>query len=148
MSTKTLRGFQETAVESGVALFTTAKGLLDAAGADAASRAAAINHNGYLLIEAPTGAGKTLMAGTIVERFSHAEEVVWFWFAPFRGVVDQTIAFLREQYAGLRLRTLAEDRMPSGSRRAELPGSRPGDMFDTTMDCPVIGRASSLARNK
>ena len=124
MSTKTLRSFQETAVESGVALFTTAKALLDAAGADAASRAAAINHNGYLLIEAPTGAGKTLMAGTIVERFSHAEDVVWFWFAPFRGVTGQTAAFLREQFHGLRLRELADDRAAAMSRR--------GDVFVTT----------------
>ena len=124
MSTKTLRSFQETAVESGVALFTTAKALLECAGADAASRAAAINHNGYLLIEAPTGAGKTLMAGTIVERFSHEEDVVWFWFAPFRGVTGQTAAFLREQFHGLRLRELADDRAAAMSRR--------GDVFVTT----------------
>ena len=124
MSTKTLRGFQETAVESGVGLFTTAKGLLDAAGTDAASRAMAINHNGYLLIEAPTGSGKTLMAGTIVERFSHEEEVVWFWFAPFKGVTGQTAAFLREQFHGLRLRELADDRAAAMSKR--------GDVFVTT----------------
>ena len=124
MSTKTLRGFQETAVESGVGLFTTAKGLLDAAGADAASRAMAINHNGYLLIEAPTGSGKTLMAGTIVERFSHEEDAVWFWFAPFKGVTGQTAAFLREQFHGLRLRELADDRAAAMSKR--------GDVFVTT----------------
>jgi type III restriction enzyme len=124
MSTKTLRGFQETAVDSGVGLFTTARGLLNAAGSDATSRAVAINHNGYLLIEAPTGSGKTLMAGTIVERFSHEEDVVWFWFAPFKGVVGQTVAFLREQFHGLRLRELADDRAAAMSKR--------GDVFVTT----------------
>ena len=124
MSTKILCGFQETAAESGVGLFSTAKGLLDAAGQDWASRTAAINHNGYLLIEAPTGSGKTLMAGTIVERFSHEEAVVWFWFAPFKGVVGQTAAFLREQFHGLRLRELADDRTAAMSRR--------GDVFVTT----------------
>lgn len=124
MSTKSLRAFQDEAVNSGVALFTTAKGLLDVAGDNAASRATAINHNGYLLIEAPTGSGKTLMAGTIVERFSHAEEVVWFWFAPFKGVVGQTAAFLREQFHGLRLRELSDDRAAAMSRR--------GDVFVTT----------------
>ena len=111
-------------MESGVGLFATAKRLLDSAGADAAGRAAAINHNGYLLIEAPTGSGKTLMAGTIVDRFSHEEEVVWFWFAPFKGVVGQTTAFLREQFHGLRLRELADDRAAAMSRR--------GDVFVTT----------------
>ncbi len=45
-------------VDSGVGLFRAARDLLDAAGTDTAGRAAAINHNGYLLIEAPTGSGK------------------------------------------------------------------------------------------
>lgn len=124
MATQTLKGFQEAAVDSGVGLFEAAKRLLDTAGADAAGRAAAINHNGYLLIEAPTGSGKTLMAGTIVERFSHEEDVVWFWFAPFKGVVGQTTGFLREQFHGLRLRELADDRAAAMSRR--------GDVFVTT----------------
>ena len=120
MHTKSLKGFQESAVESGVSLFTAAKRLLDVAGDDVASRAAAINHNGYLLIEAPTGSGKTLMAGTIVEQFSGKEEVVWFWFAPFKGVVGQTAAFLREQFHGLRLRDLADDRAAASSRRGDV----------------------------
>jgi superfamily II DNA or RNA helicase len=90
----------------------------------AAGRAAAINHNGYLLIEAPTGSGKTLMAGTMVEKFSQEERVVWFWFAPFMGVVGQTAAFLREQFHGLRLRELADDRATDMSRQ--------GDVFVTT----------------
>jgi superfamily II DNA or RNA helicase len=98
--------------------------MLDAAGNDAQGRAVAIHDNGYLLIEAPTGAGKTLMAGNIAERMSGLDDVVWFWFAPFKGVVDQTAAFLREQFAGLRLRTLSEDRSPIGTRK--------GDVFVTT----------------
>lgn len=125
MSTKTLKGFQEMAVQSGVQnVFMRCKELLDAAGGDAASYATAIHTHGYLLLEAPTGAGKTLIAGNIVERFSHEEAVVWFWFAPFKGIVEQTAAFLREEFAGLRLRVLAEDREPGGSRA--------GDVFVTT----------------
>ena len=124
MSTKTLRRFQELSVDSGVGLFLAARELLDASGSDAAGRAAAINHNGYLLIEAPTGSGKTLMAGTMVEKFSHEEKVVWFWFAPFKGVVGQTAAFLREQFHGLRLRELTDDRATDMSRQ--------GDVFVTT----------------
>jgi type III restriction enzyme len=118
---KTLRRFQTLAVESGLDLFRAAQGLLDVAGASAAGRAAAINHNGYLLIEAPTGSGKTLMAGTMVEKFSREERVVWFWFAPFKGVVGQTAAFLRER---LRLREMSEDRATDMSRQ--------GDVFVTT----------------
>lgn len=124
MSTKTLRRFQTLAVDSGVDLFRAARELLDASGSNAAGRAVAISHNGYLLIEAPTGSGKTLIAGTMVEKFSHEERVVWFWFAPFKGVVGQTAAFLREQFHGLRLRELADDRATDMSRQ--------GDVFVTT----------------
>ena len=123
MPALTLQRFQSEAIDSGVALFLVAKEQLDAA-ADATSRAQAVTHNGCLLIEAPTGSGKTLMAGHIVERFSKGESVVWFWFAPFKGVVGQTEGFLREHYAGLRLRELSEDRAGDGSR--------PGDVFVTT----------------
>lgn len=120
----TLRNFQALSVDSGVDLFRAARELIDASAGNAAGRAVAINHNGYLLIEAPTGAGKTLIAGTMIEKFSHDERVVWFWFAPFKGVVGQTAAFLREQFHGLRLRELADDRATDMSRQ--------GDVFVTT----------------
>jgi len=97
---------------------------LDAAADDPASRQQAINHNGYLLLEAPTGSGKTLMAGGIVEQFSAEEDVVWFWFAPFKGVVGQTAGFLRGQFPGIRVRELQDDRSAAGSRA--------GDVFVTT----------------
>jgi superfamily II DNA or RNA helicase len=124
MSIKALLTFQDEAVKSGVAVFARAKELLDAVPDDADSRAQTIRHNGYLLIEAPTGSGKTLMAGHIVERFSQVEAVVWLWFAPFKGVVGQTDAFLRDQYKGLRLRELSADR--------DAAKCRAGDVFVTT----------------
>jgi superfamily II DNA or RNA helicase len=77
-----------------------------------------------LLLEAPTGAGKTLIAGHIVEKFSALESVVWFWFAPFKGVTGQTASSLRAELPGLRLRELAEDRQAADSRS--------GDVFVTT----------------
>ena len=124
MPIKTLKSFQETAVDSALSVFDFARKMLDHAGDDEGGRATAIHDNGYLLIEAPTGSGKTLMAGNIVERMSEIDRVVWFWFAPFKGVVDQSAAFLREQYHGLRLRTLSEDRNGIGTRS--------GDVFVTT----------------
>ncbi len=125
MPALTLKPFQEQAVASGVALFSHAKSQIDAlAPDDADGRALTIGHHGHLLIEAPTGSGKTLMAGTLLERFSQVESVAWFWFAPFKGVVGQTEQSLRGQFAGLRVRDL------SGDRHAE--GTRSGDVFVTT----------------
>lgn len=130
---KTLKPFQDGAVQSALDIFTANREMLAAAQADLDSRHNSIGHNGYLLIEAPTGSGKTLMAGNIIERFSGMEQVVWFWFAPFAGVVGQTESFLREQFQGLRLRDLKDDRTAAGARA--------GDAFITTW-------ASVAARNK
>lgn len=124
MAIITLKPFQQNAVDSAVAVFDHMRAVLDTAGLDEQNRATAIHDNGYLLIEAPTGSGKTLMAGNIVERVSATDRVVWFWFAPFKGVVDQSAAFLREQFQGLRLRTMTEDRNPIGTHG--------GDVFVTT----------------
>lgn len=118
-----LTAFQQAAIESGVAVLRNAQRLLEAA-PDAESRRTVAMRNGCLLIEAPTGTGKTLMAGQIVETFTSGGNVVWFWFAPFKGVVGQTKAFLGDQFAGLRLRELADDR--------SLEDSASGDVFVTT----------------
>jgi superfamily II DNA or RNA helicase len=121
---KSLKQFQTDAIDSGVKLFAYAKELLDTARDDSESRELAVNHNGYLLVEAPTGAGKTLIAGAMAERFAGIDDLVWFWFAPFKGVVGQTESFLREQFSGLRLRDLRDDRTLVNSKR--------GDVFVTT----------------
>jgi type III restriction enzyme len=120
MSRTTPKGFQQAAIASGTAIFTECKRLLDAAGDDHAGRAAAIAHHGVLLLEAPTGAGKTLVAGHLAEGFSAVEGVVWFWFAPFKGVVGQTAAALRAELPGLRLRELSEDRNAGDSRSGDV----------------------------
>ncbi len=120
MKRTTPKSFQESAVESGLAIFSECKRLLDAAGDDAAGRAVAVAHHGALLIEAPTGAGKTLIAGHLAERFSERENVVWFWFAPFKGVTGQTASSLRAELPGLRLRELSEDRNAGDSRTGDV----------------------------
>ncbi len=123
MSQTTPKPFQLTAIESGFQIFAECKRLLDVS-PDAASGAAAVSQHGKLLLEAPTGAGKTLIAGHIVEQFSASETVVWFWFAPFKGLTGQTASALRAELPGLRLRELSEDRQAADSRS--------GDVFVTT----------------
>jgi type III restriction enzyme len=123
MSQTIPKPFQLTAIESGVQIFTECKRLLDLS-KDAASNWAAVSQHGKVLIEAPTGAGKTLIAGHILETFSAIEDVVWFWFAPFKGLTGQTASALRSELPGLRLRDLSQDR--------QLAGSRAGDVFVTT----------------
>jgi superfamily II DNA or RNA helicase len=119
-----LKSFQDDAVTRGVASFSYLRGLLEQAGEDATSRATAVACHGYILIEAPTGAGKTLIAGSLAERFSSVEKVVWFWFAPFGGLVEQTRLSLRERFAGLQVRELRNDRT--------VETARSGDVFVTT----------------
>lgn len=120
MKRTTPKSFQQSAIESGVRVFTECKRLLDAAGENAAGRAIAVEQHGTLLIEAPTGAGKTLIAGHLAERFSETEGVVWFWFAPFKGVTGQTASSLRTELPGLRLRELSEDRNAADSRAGDV----------------------------
>ena len=124
MSRTALRDFQKDAVASGVRLFTACKALLDVAQNDEGGRAAVIAQHGTLLLEAPTGSGKTLIAGRLVEEYSKIDDVVWFWFAPFKGVTGQTASSLRAEFPGIRVRELAEDR--------HADDNKTGDVFVTT----------------
>ncbi len=54
-----------------------------------------------VMLQAPTGIGKTLMASEVLSRFSLEEKILWFWFAPFSGVVEQTRAALKTQTPNL-----------------------------------------------
>lgn len=124
MSRTALRDFQKDAVAAGVQLFSACKGLLDIAADDPQGRSAVISQHGTLLLEAPTGSGKTLIAGHLVEEFSKVDDVVWFWFAPFKGLTGQTASALRGEFPGLRVRDLSEDRKAADNRT--------GDVFVTT----------------
>ena len=112
MKIKTLKRYQEKAVANGRYHMDYARQQYDALAPEAGveQRQGIASHQGCLLLEAPTGSGKTLIAAHLVEAFSEKERVVWFWFAPFKGVIGQTVSFLKEQSAGLRVRDLTQDR--------------------------------------
>lgn len=85
---------------------------------------------GALLFEAPTGTGKTLMAGHVAEKVSQLcntdklPKVIWLWFAPFGGLIDQAIRTIRTEFRTLRPKSPATDREPSDLKS--------GDVFVTT----------------
>lgn len=74
---------------------------------------------------APTASGKTVMVGTVVSEVSDKAGdtggVVWFWFAPFDTIVDQTGRTLLADTGGsLSLRSLAEGRTYGGHRSGDV----------------------------
>lgn len=80
--------------------------------------------SGAILLQAPTGSGKTLLACRLLATLSDEDRIIWFWFAPFSGVIDQTRATIQAQSPTLPLLDLEVDR--------RLDGLRPGGTFVTT----------------
>jgi len=136
MSAPTPKKYQQEAVNNALDIFRHVENQIQAA-ADEESRRAASAFNGCILLEAPTGAGKTLMAGLIAEAFArpdhpHNAKIVWFWFTPFGNLVEQAKGVLKQDFTGLRVRDLASERVAWSTQS--------GDVFVTTW-------ASVAARN-
>lgn len=105
-------------------------------GSDQSARRLIAAQQGTLLFEAPTGTGKTYMAAATVDALSRKHKVLWFWFAPFQGVVGQAENLLHADFSGLRPRSLADDREPGTLRT--------GDVFVTTW--ASVATASQTSR--
>lgn len=129
----TAKRYQEDAKNNTLDIFRYANAQLDAA-PDQDSRRAASAHNGCVLIQAPTGAGKTLIAGQVAEEFSRYVKTIWLWFTPFAGLVEQARVAIKSQFQGLRVRDVTCDRVPHGTRS--------GDVFVSTW-AAVTGRKDS-----
>ena len=78
--------------------------------------------SGALLLQAPTGSGKTLILGRTIEGSigKLPMKCVWFWFAPYSGLVTQTLDSLTEQCPGIRCRDLTTDRSAQGVRDGDV----------------------------
>lgn len=118
-----LAAFQAEAVEAMAA--TVRRVARDISARPAEARANSLQ-SGTLLLQAPTGSGKTLMLGRALEAVTGGlpQPMVWLWFAPFSGLVAQTRDSLAAQCPGLRLRDLSVDR--------EAATTRDGDVFVQT----------------
>jgi len=139
MSAPAPKGYQREAVGNALEIFRYAESQFRQAG-DEASRAAATAFNGCLLLEAPTGSGKTLMAGMIAEAFAAPDrdsntQIVWFWFTPFAGLVEQAKGAIKSTFVGLRVRDLQGDR--------KTRGTKSGDVYVTTWASVAASNAAT-----
>ncbi|MDN2579064.1 DEAD/DEAH box helicase family protein [Aquibium sp. ELW1220] len=97
---------------------------------------------GVILLQAPTGSGKTLMLGRALEavRGQLSAKTVWFWFAPYAGLVAQTRSALTAQCGALRQRDVYADR--------EASAARDGDVFvQTWASVAVVKKESRKVRS-
>lgn len=143
MSVISPKGYQEDAVDNALELFRYTESQLQQAN-DEESRRTISAFNGCVLLEAPTGAGKTLMAGLIAETFSRCEhrhnaKVVWFWFTPFANLVGQAKSALKN-FSGLKIKDLSSERV------AHKASS--GDVFVTTWASVAANNAATRVLRK
>lgn len=139
MSAPSPKGYQREAVDNALEIFRYAESQFHQA-SDDASRAAVTAFNGCLLLEAPTGSGKTLMAGMIADKFAAPDresnaQIVWFWFTPFAGLVEQAKGAIKSTFVGLRVRDLQGDR--------KTRGTNSGDVYVTTWASVAASNAAT-----
>ncbi|MGN6512982.1 MAG: DEAD/DEAH box helicase [Lysobacteraceae bacterium] len=128
-----LKDFQTLVCDGIVARFANVRALYaQLANAAPECLAEARRNDAALVLQAPTGAGKTLIAVEAMRRVAAAERVLWFWFAPFTGLVEQSRRVIAAQAPELALLDLGSDR--------QLDAVRGGGVF-------VVTWASLAARN-
>ncbi|MDQ3511888.1 MAG: DEAD/DEAH box helicase family protein, partial [Pseudomonadota bacterium] len=144
-----LKRFQEEVCDGLALQFAQVRQRYDELGDDApeGERDRIRHRDGALMLQAPTGSGKTLLAIETMARLSAAdrqgggETLLWFWFAPFAGVIAQSRAALRDQAPQLRQLDLATDR--------RLDALTPGAVFVTTWQrVAAANKEARLARKK
>lgn len=140
----TLKRFQQEVVDGLVARFDAVRARYDELGAAAPEAALdAVRHrDGAVMLQAPTGSGKTVIAiETMANVSARGERLLWFWFAPFAGVTEQARRALRMQAPQLPVLDLDSDR--------RLDALRAGGVFVTTWQSVAAANAASRrARQK
>lgn len=122
-----LKDFQKEVLDGIVARFESVRALYVQLECDAHLKSRIVEArlaDGALVLQAPTGAGKTVMAVEAVRRLSAQEKILWFWFAPYSGLVEQSRAVLAAQAPEIALLDLGVDR--------QCDKVRDGGIFVTT----------------
>ena len=139
-----LKRFQQDAVDNGTAVLRTCLTELSKVRGTKnydANKRLIVADVGALLFEAPTGTGKTLMAGHVAESISQLHnicglpKVIWFWIAPFSGLIDQAVRTIRTEFDTLRPKSPVTDR--------ELTDLKSGDVFVTTWAGVAVSNEAS-----
>lgn len=114
---------------------------------DPAHRQAIALKSGVTLLQSPTGSGKTLVLGRVLEglRGALGRPVVWLWFAPYSGLVTQTREALVAQCGGLRVRDVAKDREPKGTRDGDVFIQTWATVATSNKDARKVRRTSEAA---
>lgn len=106
-----LKDFQRQVCDGIRARYANVRALYAQASAlDEAARAKLRRDEGTTVLQAPTGSGKTAIACTVLNEWPRDERVLWFWFAPFAGLVEQARMTLRVQAPNLDVFDLETDR--------------------------------------
>ena len=113
----TLKDFQQTVCDGIVARFGNVRELYAQLSSASPQRLLeARQRDAALVLQAPTGAGKTLIAVEAMRAASRREPILWFWFAPFTGLVAQSRRVIAGQAPELSLFDLQADRQPDAVR--------------------------------
>lgn len=113
-----LKDFQQTVCDGILARFANVRALYARTGAmDEARRVQLRRDEGAVVLQAPTGAGKTAIACTVLNEWPRDERVLWFWFAPFAGLVEQARKTLRAQAPDVDVFDMDSDRRPDAIAR-------------------------------
>ncbi|MBU2758799.1 DEAD/DEAH box helicase [Acidithiobacillus sulfurivorans] len=108
-----LKDFQNDVLDGMVARFENVRALYERVERDASLSSRILEArqtDGALVLQAPTGSGKTILAVEMVRRLSARERILWFWFAPYSGLVEQSRSVLAAQAPEIKLFDLRVDR--------------------------------------
>ncbi|KGM53404.1 hypothetical protein N799_07420, partial [Lysobacter arseniciresistens ZS79] len=131
-----LKDFQQTVADGLLARFHNLKAhYARLASGTPAQWQAARRADAAVVLQAPTGAGKTAIACDVLQRFAEHEPVLWLWVAPFAGLVEQARQTLRRQAPALPLLDLDSDRRPDALER--------GGIFVTTWSAVAASNAAA-----
>jgi len=136
--TTTLKDFQRNAVNNATTLLAGCLVAIDKVRKSPTftnDRQRIVNDQGAILFEAPTGTGKTLMIGHVVEAVSKKHQVIWLWFAPFAGLTEQATKTIHTEFPVLRPRNPTLDR--------DTQNMKAGDVFVTTWASVAVLNADS-----